>query len=340
MTTQPTTLLTQSDSDFVSLVTEAGRDFATMRSCSAQIADLDPLTDAPRLRRLWTRLRTLVRRPRADGRDDQALAAARALLDEVTARQSPAGAALHDLLESEPGQFTPAVLNALWQIRDGARSGADLTALLPEKAAAHFIAHDLVRAGAVVRATPASANAAKPLDLLGADRYRLTPAGEHALGAIARRVLEAELGRFEWPASVPDLSAWASENSRSLFTFHRDGRDGEAVARCIGAEGSEIGSLSVPSLFGVASPKVEAAPYDSIAVLLGNADTWDEQRVNDRMARILDDHRKLAERTTRPRHDAGPHWKLVLFADRGLIDSFHNVLDERCKHAHVDHEFA
>jgi hypothetical protein len=335
-----TTLADPSDAELIELLTEAARDAGALWQCGAQIADLDPLSDAPRLRELHERLRTLVRRLREDeaGNDD-ALTAARALLDQVAARQSPAGAALHDLLEREPGRFTPALVRALWQTNDCARTGANLGLLLPDAASLRFVTRELVRAGALTR-TAGSPSDDGPFDALGADRYRLTPAGRHALGPIARRVLELELGRFPWPDSV---ATWASRTKRELFPFEHTGDDGLAVAQCIGAERGAIGVLSMPNLSGVASRRQSArASCDAIALLPGDAAAWNKRRVGARIEGILDDHHKLTDRITeRLAGEAPGRWKLQLFAADGkVIERYGDQLDQACREAHVDHAIA
>lgn len=334
----PVNLTDQPDEALPGLLADAARDARQLLALSAQVYDLDPLEDAERLSTLREQLRGIVQamRPNADA-SGPALAVARTLLDQVSARQSPVGTRLYGLMRSDIDRFTPALVRALWQTYGRARTLEQLFGPVTNgnRAEADFLTRELVFLGALT-ATRGSTDADAP------QRYRITPAGRHALRPIARQVLELELGRFPWPEGVPRPQEWANERGVALYEFQHGGSDGAKVALCVGEPPGSIPSLSVPHLLGVAGRESGAhaptahAPYSALAVLWGDANRWSVPEVVVRMKDILDDQSKIRQRVDQ---QAG-EWRVTLFAGNDMVDKYGHELRHVCEEADVACAFA
>lgn len=313
MSQRPLTLTSLGSDD--RLLAEAARDPGRVVQLSNQIYGLDPLCDAEQLAELHRQLRAAVARAK-----DPERAVARTLLDQVAARQSPVGARVNILLRDESPRFTPRLVRALWETRERARNEAELKGILDSDAAQSFLTLDLLHAGMLSRTANPDPT------------YRLTPAGRHALWAISREVLALELGRFPWPHDVRDAQAWAQDEQVALFPFQRQGNDGERVAHCIGVDPSDIGSLSMPSLFGVAGPEPAAPPYHAVAVFYGPADNWTKTDVRTHIGRILEERHTLVDRT----NVGNKQWDVTLFASKSIVNRYGDELEDACARDDVD----
>jgi hypothetical protein len=293
-----------------------------------EIHDLDPLRDALRLSELRSKLRAVAVSIRDDETDDKAVAeSVHLLLNRVTARQSPVGAGLRILLDKHPDRLTPAVLRAARRTDDRAWTARELGCVVEQSALA-FLTGELASLGVVTQ----DSTDRDPMQI----RYRLTPAGREALPLIARRVLELELGRFPWPADLRDPEAWASSTHAAFFEFDHLGRDDATLARCLDAAPREIGSLSLPNLYGIARPEDRATlDLKSVAVLRREPGAWNTQELNARIDDIIDDQLKLMARTdTRVER-----WELMMFTRRDLDANHGRAMRDACDAAHVTCSF-
>jgi hypothetical protein len=309
------------------VISRVASDVGMLIRLSDEIHDLDPLLDAERLVDLHRYIRLEI------GLSDQIAVRSIGLLllDLVAARQSPTGTKMLSLLQTEQERFTPALIRALWETRELSRSEMELRERIDDAATLAFMTRDLVHAGMLARAGEEEL------------AFRLTPAGRHAMGPISRKVLALELGRFPWPENVPAATDWAREEGLELYRFSHGGEDGVAVAQCIGER--TIGSLSMPSLYGVARPEPAKAlalsdPFQALAVLPGPTAHWDDGAVDTRVDRILADRRTLASRTTVRDVKKDVNWDLTLFAGDDFRELYGGRVTAACDQAEVACTFA
>lgn len=308
------------------LLSEATERPATLVELTDEIHGLDPFVDAQQLADLRAELGSAVIAARdTDAANDVlTLAAARLLLERVVGRQSPVASDLRLLLDREPHRFTPALLRTVWRTNERPWSLPELRCVAEESAWA-FLTGELAQLGVVSRATDEREDSPEP-------RYRLMPAGRQALPAIARRVLEFELGRFPWPKDMTDPKSWASSTQLRLLQFLHLGDDGATLARFLDKDPQRIGSLSLPNLVGVARPEPRAhSALLSIALMRGEADEWTTTAVKARTDQIVDDHMKLMQRSDVRLNDT----ELKLFVLPTLGKTYGPVIRGACKAATV-----
>ena len=318
------------DGGLEGLLSEAAERPATLVELTDEIHGLDPFVDAEQLADLRAELglAVIAARDTDAANADLRLEAARLLLERVVGRQSPVGSDLRLLLDRQPHRFTPALLRTVWRTNERPWSLPELRCVAEESAWA-FLTGELAQLGVVSRTTDELEDFPEP-------RYRLMPAGRQALPAIARRVLEFELGRFPWPKDMTDPKSWASDTQLRLLQFLHLGDDGATLARFLGKDPQRIGSLSLPNLVGVARQEPRAdSELLSIALMRGEADEWTPKTVKARTDQIVDDHMKLMQRSDM-RLDDG---ELKLFVLPTLARTYGPVMRDACQAATVECSF-